>query len=588
MTVTSGWSAPDPDRRDRRLPVPANPLHITIGTGGKENDPAAIGDNRRADGLAPDRPGAIISGVEAATAEASGWQLGWDPAGRTLYARHVTNPGGPNESITRWYGTTRGAFPTVAALEQQLGFALPDSARRWLNAQTGAAPAPPVAGVDRALEDRRPPGPGETPGPHDLVAVPGRDPARYAVALADQPVVHAYTDGAQTLELLDAAQTTVTGDSGTRWPRWALTYRLRAGHEVICAGDDITVPADADPASDQTLRHLGWALTACPAVQPTARQQTWLAAHGQRFWAALAPPGELTEGMHVEFDTVDGPPALGRITSVVGDDRTGVTRGFFVRPDVADLPGHPWADTDATVFVRAGHVREAQLRDIDRGLDPTRPLPYLTQVTYQTFDGDHATGEVLRAFAATGQRPAARYDLRALDGPDRDQVVTAVPADTVQPQRGAWWVAHHDLVAARLADDVLFVAGEVLQGVHDPTALHVTAVEPDGTPRLEPIPSPSTDWSVTMASGVAPFDLSALRARARVTLDEAVDHDAVDLQTGMYQVVAPGDGNVTIVRPDRQPVTVPAAALAAAYDHTGSIPGAADHAAGLDVEGVGL
>lgn len=419
------------------------------------------------------------------------WEFGWDPQLATLYGRHAVDPGGDEERISRWYGTTRGGVPTLGALEERLGFAVPWQVQRQLvrDVAQGLAAASDDPAMPQSLEDLTPPEADEQPTPTSTLVMPTGETTEYGAAVADEPHLRRWLHGDHCLDVLDARYGKEPGaDGSAEYERWVLRYRYRYAGVVIVSGDDITIDYERALTDDDVLRDVADAIGFDPGSSP--RQRDWLRSPASaELAAAMKPPASIEPGCHVRFTIgEDDTGTLGRVVAVVEgpDDTAG---GYRIRPDLADLPGHPWQHSTTTVFVGADRVAEAVLQPADAGLDPTRPLGYRTLVSYRrAFEATDGHAEVLRAWGPWHpDRPAARYDLRPLDSPDAGRIVTSVPTALVRPLRGSWWVTADDMVTARLADGVGFGDGEVLNGVDDPVPLEVHAVKADGTPKLTPI-----------------------------------------------------------------------------------------------------
>lgn len=208
------WAAPDPAARAVGMPPPITGPVVRIETdGGVEFDFSrdVIGDDIVFDGVAYSRCEYRVDGdgltrlsaqerdrlweadraAEQRGVDGDGrWEIGWEPARATFFARHETDLG----RVTRWFGSGHGTYPSVGALEHQLGFVLPPAAREWLNEQACTAPGSrSTAACGVTEEDRRPPDVAERPGPHHRVRVPGRPDVSYEVALGDERDLRAGT-----------------------------------------------------------------------------------------------------------------------------------------------------------------------------------------------------------------------------------------------------------------------------------------------------------------------------------------------------------------------------------------------------------
>ncbi|MDP9387992.1 MAG: hypothetical protein M3Q48_08680, partial [Actinomycetota bacterium] len=197
------------------------------------------------------RPGA--EGARASiTTPAGKWFLGWDPRLATFWAshrRHGTN-GGLRALAEHDLGADVGSRPSVGALEEALGFALPAVVRHALSAARDRQP--PLAYPRGALvvgDPDRPRGVDTYPSWDDLVAVPpDGEPSRYGLRIEqERPAAVAELGQGTVLEILGGAE---DGATGGQRVEYRLTHRAR----VVFAGADIHAPADADLASEHAAQ----------------------------------------------------------------------------------------------------------------------------------------------------------------------------------------------------------------------------------------------------------------------------------------------------------------------------------------------
>src|ERR1700738_1378347 len=77
--------------------------------------------------------------VALITTPRGGWLMGWDPQAATLSAAHVSGRDtGDATRVDHELGMGRAAYPSAAALEEGLGFALPSHVSAALEAERDA------------------------------------------------------------------------------------------------------------------------------------------------------------------------------------------------------------------------------------------------------------------------------------------------------------------------------------------------------------------------------------------------------------------------------------------------------------------
>jgi hypothetical protein len=366
------------------------------------------------------------------------------------FAARLSAPDG-----SRLLGVSR---PDLATLEEALGWAIPTSAQHALNlaafdddrpppGDEAEGPLPPDAAGTRAYRPQR----------ASLVAVGGDPPASYGALLRAEPVVRRWRPGPVELDLF-GGQT----DDGL-----AAIYRLSeaAGPgqpaALMFVGVMTGIPDTGTVGSDEVIRgivrHL--AVRAVTDGSLTLRQHAFLARHSELLAGAAVEAADHPYPRGTRIAVHDGDPAraaTGTVAAVV-DGPTGPE--YLWRPDIADLPGHPWQHQPTWALRTAAHQAEATLEGSDRGVDgPGAPQFHMTGAVVATVDDARfATATVLRTLVGAG--PDLVYEVQPLDtalGPVR------LPAAAVVALRAAAWRSLDDLLAARQTAGLPVVDSEVL------------------------------------------------------------------------------------------------------------------------------
>jgi hypothetical protein len=458
------------------LSLPHQPLADSSALAG--SDPAAIYDDDPTPsagdpGEVPGEPSGELVGLATVEVETAmgRWELDWHPGQGTFVARHTTDADQPyGGELTHALGGVQGEIASVGVLEERLGFPLPHSVRDHLAATQRSRPAVLVGArsFTRLYEDEHPTeiGQRERPTPTSRVRVTGKRESSYD---AEQPALRVWEDGGYRVEILAAAPVPEPEMAGQQ----ALTYRLLHEHRVIFSGDDILAPADADPASDTAVRQVVTLLCQPDEEIPISRAQAaFLDAHAAALSDLVHPPRSPYPGGTRIVVTTHGDPGSG-VTGVVVEpihESGGPTTSYSWRPDLADLPGHPWRANPGHCFVSPADQVAPTLAAPDTGLAdwaPHIPLAYGAVVTFPADDGRPITATVLRAHPTPD---GLVYDLQPT-GPDTEPV--RVPVTDVQPVAGTAWSTVDALLTARTEAGIrpepaeLLCAGGQLARVED-------------------------------------------------------------------------------------------------------------------------
>jgi hypothetical protein len=239
------------------------------------------------------------------------WRLAWDAAHATYTAAHTR--GGP---VDHRLGAAPGAIPTVWALEETLGFALPAPLADTLTDARAQRPPLAQARGGAVPEAERPRGVDTYPVWASSAAA-GGDPWPYGLLIErERPMALVDLGEGSALAVVGATR---DADAGAQ----RIAYRLTHAGRVIFAGDDLYAPPRAEAASDDGVRALlGVLLEADPTrrARPLTRTQAaFTAAHADRIHTTARPPAHpWPDGTRVAH-TADGQRHTGTVTRVVTD-----------------------------------------------------------------------------------------------------------------------------------------------------------------------------------------------------------------------------------------------------------------------------
>ncbi|WP_045876463.1 hypothetical protein [Pseudofrankia sp. DC12] len=410
---------------------------------------------------------------------------------------------------------------SVWQLEERLGWALPPAGHDAL--LTGAtrpvtpgepAPAPPPDAIDQAQY---------RPWRGSLVLLAGRTPATYGRLIHDSPPARRWSHADLHVDVVDLAWSPVP--TGGR-PR--LAYRLTQQGKVLFAGDDAPWAHGQRPDSTEAVRAVLATILARPTAADdrlTDRQRHLFAAHGTTLATAARPAHHpYLRGTRV---TVAEPgvarPVTGTVVTIAAAPAGALL--YRWRPDVADLPGHPWRDHPGWTLETPRDQVTATLDTPDlRTTNPDGQPAFLATGAQVTAIDDprFSVATVLRAYAGDG--PTPRYEIQPHDsggGP------IDIAAHEVAGQAGTAWASLDDLLLARAAGDLPIRPFEVLTALRDcgivtdsphgprlhtryPLADAGTALDPDGraTPVELPVPAADTRPLATLSAAGGLFRLN--------------------------------------------------------------------------------
>ncbi|MBL7487892.1 hypothetical protein I6A60_19040 [Frankia sp. AgB1.9] len=433
----------------------------------------------------------------------AGWwrlyrQTGPEGDGELYVAELVVGSVGPGSARQPSFRTRQ---PSVWRLEEELGWSVPlschvaiEEAPPWV--ADGEHPFsmvhPPVKGMPTFLGSREP-----VPlDPHadaerfwpwraSIVLRAYQPPTTYGrLGHAESPI-RSWPHGQTRVEVVTSWR--LAEGAGHR-----VAYRVRDGDQVVFAGSDVHLHNGDSATSRVAVQAVVAAVTGRPERSLSRRQHRFLDAQGGELTAAARPADDpYAAGTRI---AVDHPERDWYTTGTVRAGTVSPTgvRIYRWRPDVADLPGHPWRDDPNRVLETPWYRASATLEGPDRNTEsPYGELVLATGALVATVDDPRfAVGTVLRTFIADGP---PRYEIRP-----HDAVLAPVTlnATEVIPLAGTAWASVDDLLLARALadlelrpDELLFTVGDcalVIDGPYGPYVHARYALPSASDPALAP------------------------------------------------------------------------------------------------------
>ncbi|OHV57984.1 hypothetical protein [Pseudofrankia sp. BMG5.36] len=490
-------------------------------------------------------------------------------ATREYVAQLVTDPVGP-----RWGG--RPAFmtrqPTLWRLEEALGWALPlaghvtlQAAAPW--ATTGRQRArPPAAASSTVLPPAASVSLPEAGSRSDcrpwrasLVLRAHHAPATYGRLRHGEGPTRRWDHGPTSVEIVRAGPVPTTVGGGG----YLLSYRVSHRGEVVFAGDDAPLAPGWQPYSTEVIRAVVTTVTTVttghPSGRPSDRQRQFLTAHGPALAAAARPMSHpYPPGTRIAAVVdADGAYTTGTVLATAAADRDGDRLDYLWRPDVADLPGHPWRH-HPRLALRAS-VREvtATLDTADANTDTPdgEDAVMATGAVVATLDDPRfAVGTVLRTFAGDGPTPC--YEIQPHDAPSGPVLLGATD---VTPLAGTAWRTTTDLLLARAVADLDLRPFELIIAVRD----YALAAEGPHGPHLAVVSELDTvDTALDPTGRVDPVDVPPLPGQPAAPTPGVIP---ISASGGVCRLAHPTHGLITV---DEHAL---AAALAARPDQLAAI-----------------
>jgi hypothetical protein len=324
------------------------------------------------------------------------------------------------------------------------------------------------------------------PRRHNRVYTPQNGPRTYGWLLHAAPPIRSWENHRYRLEILGADIRHGPDGQATLG-----AYRVWAGGRIILAGDDLDLTS-MDPTSDDALRRLAQQCLSWERAARgyTARQTAFLQHDLADLQAALATPAApYPPGTRIHArGTQDATAALGTVVATAHDNAGNLH--YLWRPDVYDLPGHPFRDhhIDHTL-ASPDHLVEPTLRGPDtatHGPNAAFVLTYGSRI--RTIDHPHIDqGTVLRVHIA---RDELTYEIR----PDGDTDTVRIPALDVEPIAGTAWPTIDAILDARTAAGIPLADDEILVALREVTT---TSQGPSG-PVVDAPSRPIDSFDVTL------------------------------------------------------------------------------------------
>ncbi|MCM3883522.1 hypothetical protein [Frankia sp. R82] len=467
-----------------------------------------------------------------AIVETSGghWQLIRTPQSRRPVAAFFQPDGtGADPESGLW-----SAQGTVWQVEEQLGFPLPHAVHRALQRSepVGQHLWPPPEQL-RPVADL---GPADVPDStiprrFDQVHVVGGDSQTYGRLMhGDQPM-RSWQHGRYRLDLHAVSKVQQTGQH----LEFDVAYRVWTDGLIAFAGDDLHL-AGFDPFADEALRHLaGFPRTSRTDSDLTARQADFLAHHATALTSMLLPPTHpYPPGTRISAQNTRS--ALTAVGTVVDTARNAAGDLLYLwRPDVYDLPGHPYrARHHGHTLVSPHHQVEPTLEAPDTaidGPDGSAVLTYGSRIRTIDHPGfHHAT--VLRARLGPEE---LFYDVL----PDRQTAVVQIPATDVVPVAGTAWPTTVTILEARTAAQVPLKNDEIIVALRELTTTISTPFGPMARVAERRLPSLDAALDPHTPDVPAPEQVRFTRTSTR-------HPSVVSIDQNQLQLVDPTHGFMTV------------------------------------------
>ena len=356
--------------------------------------------------------------------------------------------GPPLGSVTR---------SNLLKLEEALGWAIPLLVHEELHLAAFADPPPAAADGDDAPPDAALHDDAWRPSRASAVRIGQDPPFSYGALLrADRPH-HRWRPGPVDLDLFAAS---VEDEPGALY-RMSEPTRPGRPPEVVFTGVVVGIPDRETLTSDDAVRHVLRELARRAVADDglTLRQHAFVVRHHDLLVGAAGEPPDHPYPRGTRVAVHDGDlsrTATGTVLAVL-DSPTG--RGYLWRPDVADLPGHPWQHHPTWALRAATQDTQATLAGPDTGVDGPAASPVqATGALVATVDEPRfSTATVLRALLGSGT--GLSYEVQPLDAA---LPAVRLAATAVVPLRAAAWRSLDDLLTARAAAGLPPADGELI------------------------------------------------------------------------------------------------------------------------------
>ncbi|MDT3444449.1 hypothetical protein [Pseudofrankia sp. BMG5.37] len=429
-----------------------------------------------------------------------------DPTGlgRQFAATLSTTPTASQPEAVVW--TTQA--PNLWQLEETLGWAVPSAVRRILTTEPPRPSLRNRQAVSGWLPDEAIQTAIYRPWRASQVRHSTTGAVSYGRLLHDEHPLREWRSGDLRAEvLLDEPDT--DPDVAT------YRYRIYQHDRVMFAGlyrppgdgvgvrDNVEVRAEIETALRVALRSPAARVRGDAGL--TDRQVDFLDDHGAQLDAAVSPEQPYPPGTRVCLLWIDEEGPTGTVRAAT------VSRGgeltYLWRPDIADLPGHPWhAHPDWALRAPWHQITDTLTPPGGRAVLPDAGWLATGAVVRTIDDPRFEVGTVLRAF--TRSRGAWSYEIQPHDAPLRPLVL---PAHQLVPVRTTAWRTVHDLLHARHRAGLPLRPGERLV-TWEWTA---TVLDTSPAPRVDPPDRPILpyDYRDDATLGDQPVEIATNRIR---------------------------------------------------------------------------
>jgi len=315
----------------------------------------------------------------------------------------------------------------------------------------------------------------------------------YGRLLADEWGVSTWRHGDVRVDLVDVLATDDQADGLTAW-------RIHDGELVVFAGTNTPGLIETTTDTTEAMRDV----LGIPAglrrasIRLTNRQRHFVDRYADLLEQLAAFPARpYPPGTRIRVVLPDGREADGTVLAAAPRSGGGTT--YRWRPDVADLPGHPWQHQP----IWAMETTELHATDIlgsRTSAHDESDLVLATGAVVRTIDDPRfAVGTVRRAMRSRHHPPT--YEVQPHDAPIRPVVL---PIDAVSPLRPTVWPTLDALLAARrqagldlLPRELLVTTAESAVVVDSPDGSRVYPTRraspgpPDPTVGIQPIAVPA-------------------------------------------------------------------------------------------------
>ncbi|WP_261571156.1 hypothetical protein [Frankia gtarii] len=278
-------------------------------------------------------------------------------------------------------------------------------------------------------------------------------PTTYGRLLHADPPLRSWQDPGGDIRIDITAATAARAEPSAD-PALAVAYRIHHEGLVVLSGRSVTISGHIDPSSDAALRAVVANLPSLRGTALTERQRDFLDASGHLAGAVAETTPRA--GTHIAIQGQPGLPGTTGTVRMVIPGRNG--EHYLWRPDVADLPGHPWRDQRSRLIDTPSELATPVLAAKDTAVTPPTAPAHLTYGALITTVDDAETvgGLILRAFPT---QDGLIYEFQPAEA---GQSPRRISAGDVVPVSGTAWPDLQTLLGARQVANLPLVVGERL------------------------------------------------------------------------------------------------------------------------------